>query len=51
MTSQGSSGPHLDPSNGVDSVDSGLGQVGITRRFPPLPDGVLEVLGLLPQCL
>ena len=39
---------HLDPADGLHT-HSGLRQVGVTRCFPSLPDGVLEVLRLLPQ--
>ena len=50
MSPERSPGSHLYPSNGLH-VPSGLGQTRITSRLPALPDGVLEVLGLLPQLL
>ena len=48
VSPQCSPGSHLDPADGLHA-HGGLGQVGVTRCFPPLPDGVLEVLRLLPQ--
>ena len=50
MSSQCPPGPHLDPSNSLHT-HSGLRQICITCSFPALPDGVLQVLGLLPQLL
>ena len=50
MSPQRSPGSHLYPSNWLHAA-SGLGQTRITSSLPALPDGVLEVLGLLPQLL
>ena len=50
MSSQRSPGSHLYPSNGLHAP-SGLSQACVTGSLPALPDGVLEVLGLLPQLL
>ena len=50
MSPQRSPGSHLYPPNGLHAA-SGLGQTRITSSLPALSDGVLEVLGLLPQLL
>ena len=50
MSPQRSPGSHLYPSNWLHAA-SGLGQTRITSSLPALPDGVLEVLGLLAQLL
>ena len=50
MSSQRPPGSHLYPSNGLHAA-GGLGQTRITGSLPALPDGVLEVLGLLAQLL
>ena len=50
MSPQRSPGSHLYPANGLHAA-SGLGQTRITSSLPALSDGVLEVLGLLPQLL
>merc|ERR1719370_1063826 len=41
---------HLYPSNGFHAP-SGLGKTGITGSLPALPDGIFEVLRLLPKLL